>query len=324
MMLATGCARKVNVSMVQPASVGLPDDVQKVIVINNAGGGSSYESHATGEGRFTDRRGSQVAVEALVDQLESSQQYDVVSFTVGGSSRQVPMVRGEPDWKAIEKMCRNERCDAVIVLERFDSDIYTEVERDHHRGEPRHRADFDAERSASVEATFAVYDADGDRQILDHDRSQAAKTDFEYNEPSPQEAVAELQSKDAMVHDLAVAVASDYASRIASLEVEVQRKLYSSGHAKLKKGVKKAQDGNWSRAIELWEKVVANGDRTDRGKALHNLSVAYEARGDLAAAHKAAKRADKILDRKRTSRHLAALGERLAFEGTDDAVADAE
>lgn len=321
-LTAVGCGKKVTVTMVDPAEVGLPDDVQTVLVINNTAPQSareadalSREGHATGERRRTDHRGSEVAVESLVSSLQTSSEYRVLSFNVDGSARSVPtLANGEPDWRAIERLCRNDRCDAVIALQDFDSDIYTELERDEMRGEPRHEADFDAKRTVEASATFATYDV-ASRTVVDEDRLHGTDRSTSYNKATADHAVAELDDTEAMVAEIAGRMGADYAGRVADLPIDVQRKLYSAGDDLLKRGAKKAVAGNWKRAITLWDKAVDRGDRTTKGKALYNLAVAYEVKGDLAKAAQLARRADNLLDRRRTRNTLASLEFRLDVEG---------
>ena len=106
------------------------------------------------------------------------------------------------------------------------------------------------------------------------------------------EAASCLPDGRSVVKGLANDSARDYAARIAPLWERVYRPIYGKGSALLEQARDAVNAGDIGYAVTLWTEAARSASIDESGRALYNLAVAAEQRGDLAGALDLATRAD--------------------------------
>ncbi len=319
--MASGCAHKVQLSYLQPAQIEIDPSVQRVLVVDRsrARGSehvlSAVEGGLTGESYLLDADGAAAALEALEGVLEAGQRFELVSLYVDGREVDTSIWDRRLAARKVRQLCRRAQCDAVIALETFDSDTYTEVERQVDRQE--RKVQYEAEQQTGVSATFRMYDG-RTGAVIDQDRIVVRTHANSSVEDREEEALAELPYGDAVI-GAAIAVGEQYGSRVSPHPVWVSRTLYSDGNRTMRQAARAFKWGDRRRAVALWKDVARTGSPKLRAKALYNLAVAAEQNGNLERALRLARKANRTRPKKRIARYIHVLDERLAEAGRLDA-----
>jgi hypothetical protein len=300
--LSAGCGHKVSLSYLAPAEVDLGQDVERVLLLDRSDPSQmktgkqvldALEGLSSGEGFDLDSETRELALQGLRDVLQESDRFEVVTMSTGGKARE------------LDKLCDKADCDAVVALDKLDSDGFVVMEAERTgEGKP----EYEATRSSSVDATFRVYDADGlvlDEAVL----SVGADAVVESDRPSEALAVAAVTGD--LRGDLAHEVGASYGRRIAPHEELSVRTLYRTGSPELKAAVAEVRSGDWDAASAIWRELIQSSDDTKLvAKARHNLAVSAELEGRLDRALQLARNAADVLDRGRTERYALALEQR--------------
>jgi len=312
-ILAGACHHQVQVSFVEPADIGLPADVETVLVVNrslpkNAGESilDAGESFATNEGFDADYDTSLVALDALTEVLGETDRFEVLQLHIDGKRVDTSLFDKPLDARTAIKLCKRHDCDAVIALDALDTDTLNRVIGEK---EPGEAPTFTGTAEASIGATFRVYDGDTgailDSAQLESNASAEATSDRRA------EAMAAFARNGQLQTDLAWSVGNDYGERIAPHHVSVQRGLYAVGSPELREAAVHAQANKWERAARMWTQILESGDAKDVAKARHNLAVYNEVQGNLKKARNLATRAARTLSRPKTQGYVYELSERI-------------
>lgn len=307
-----GCAHKVGLTYIEAAAVDIDTDLEKVLVINRSLPGSAgervlgaAEGLATGEGFALDVDASALALDALLDVLDDTDRYEVISFRADGREVDTSLWDHPLDAQDARRLCKRAECDAIIALDALDTDTVATMAA---QGRPRDRT-FTGRTETDLVASFRVYDADG--RIVDEVRLSADAA-AESSASNRVDAAAALGAGPSLQAQVAAEVGAAYGRRIAPHEVSVERRLYRTGAPELGEAWRHAKDGRWAAATRIWRGLVETGSAKDAAKAGYNLAVAAEARGDLDAAARLSARAHEELDRGRIGRYVDALAHRRA------------
>jgi hypothetical protein len=313
-VLAAACHHPVSVSFVEPADIGLPADVETVLVVNrslprNAGESilNAGESLATNEGFDADYGTSLVALDALASVLGETDRFEVLQLNIDGKRVDTSLFDKPLDARTAIKLCKRHDCDAVIALDALDTDTINRVIGEKVAGEP---PSFTGTADASIGATFRVYDGDTGA-VLDTSkvhRHTSAETTSERRD----EAMAVFGRNGQLQNHLARTVGNTYGERISPHIVSVQRGWYAVGSPELRKAALFAKADNWDRAARIWTKILDSEDAHDIAKARHNLAVHNELQGNLKKARNLASRAERTLSRPKTQGYSLAISERIA------------
>ncbi len=313
-ILAAACHHKVEVSFIESAEIGLPGDVQTVLVVNrsqpkNAGETilNVGEGLATGEGFDADYGTSVLALDALVAVLGETDRFDVLQLNIDGKRVDTSIFDKPLDARTAIKLCKRHDCDAVIALDSLDTDTVNRLIAEKERGEP---TEFTGQTKSDIGATFRVYDGDTGATL---DSAKLRSTEMaEATSERRYEAMATFDTGQQLQADLAWAVGETYGERIAPHQIIAQRPWYATGSAELRDAARLAKAGNWKRASGIWTRLLDNNDARVVAKAQHNLAVFYELKGSLKRAQNLASRASRTLKRPKTRNYALDLSERIS------------
>ena len=119
----------VSLQVLKPAQITLPPYVKKVAVINRSLPAKEdklnniVEGVLSGEGLFVDREASKKCIDGMLafmqnsPRLQATEPPNVDLRGTGTKEFPIPL-----DWNTVEKICKDNGCDALLSLETFDSD----------------------------------------------------------------------------------------------------------------------------------------------------------------------------------------------------------
>ena len=130
-------APSITFKVLFPAPIDVPQHIQRIGLIDRSVPDNNIlsiiEGGLTGEGIGQDKLGTQFALDGLNGMLQNSPRFHVYRTTeamIGGS----PIGASFPDplpWGKIEELCHDYDVDAIISLEKYDSDfIVTNASKD--------------------------------------------------------------------------------------------------------------------------------------------------------------------------------------------------
>lgn len=315
-LLTLACSPTLTVDVLQPAEVELPQEVQRIVVVDAAAPSSTGQEILSGleglvsaEGLYSDRDAREAALQELVAVLDSSPRYEAVLVdTIEGTS----IWDKELSHHAISDVAYAWDADAVLALTAFDSDSdITELveavvpNKDESEAEQAEEiVKYILTRDTKIVASWTVYDADG--YALDRLREHRLGSVFDAEGETIEEALAGLPDGRSVVRGLALDAAREYGARIAPLWIEVDRPMY--GEEELSPGVRMAQSGDMAGAIRFFQETIrSTGDLELAGKASYNLAVCHEAKGSLSLALAHAEQAHDLIGRSRTGDYVSEL-----------------
>ena len=131
--VASGCGAKLNLEILAPAQIVVPDDIQTIAYVDrsrakNVGQGilGALEGAVSGEAIGADTEGRKTAADGLIGLLEDSPRFDVVEPAMSRKELKSTLFDKPMDKALLEQICGPVDCQAVVALEAFDSDSSTD------------------------------------------------------------------------------------------------------------------------------------------------------------------------------------------------------
>lgn len=316
--LLAGCGPSIHMEVMRPADVSIPGHVQKLALVDRSAPANTgqavlgtLEGLVTGESILEDRDGAAAAMNGLTTYLADSPRYEVAQVSISKETAESNLWDKELSWRAAKRIAKMADADAVVSLEAFDSDSYTDVtssvrEESTPSGGTARTTVFHAQRETRVIAAWRVYDVEN-KVILDDLRDHPTARTWEEDGDSRTDAMAQLPSRRDTVMDLGYVSGEWYARRIAPTYIWVSRGYYGKGDPRLKDAKNYVKASDWQGAMEIWEGLLGNPDPKLRGKAEYNMAVALEVAGDLQGALSFAKKAAVSLPKGRTRDYVRTL-----------------
>jgi hypothetical protein len=296
------CTRNINLTVLQPAQLTLPEHISKVAVVDRSKPSNGWlnvlEGLFTGEAIGQDRRSREEAVNGLNDALTRTPRFTVartgieMSGSKTGNNLPVPL-----SWAEIDKICADYGANAVVTIESFDSDNSSsarrvETKRKDKNGKEYKDISYDALQRTGVRIGWRMYDPK--RKIIFDEYTTDDYLERRGSGNTERDALSNLPSPVNVTRDVAYNVGLEYGSRIAPLYVTVSRPYYhkANGHkSEMKQAARYLQARDFVKARAIWDRVAASGDRKAAGRALHNLAVAAELEGNTQMAEELARKA---------------------------------
>lgn len=297
LFLLQGCATSnVQIQVLKPAGISLPQNIQTIAVINRfkPAKGSRFlnilEGALTGEGIRGDRNAASASLEALTDFMARTPRFNTVipeeQFEGYGQGSFPP-----PFTTAmVDDICRTYNAQAILTIEAFDSDTRNrcnrftrEVKQD---GETVTEVFYVAEQFIDVTVGWRLYSAETGTLIDEY--RMVEQVGFDAEGTSKSDASNNLPSTSFMIDEMGQVTGEAYAHRIAPIYFDVDRNIFTKGTTALKLGKKKARMNDWKGAEKHWDVALTHEKDKVKGRALHNLAIATEVRGDLERAYKMA------------------------------------
>jgi hypothetical protein len=286
-LVMSGCSKYgyVSLNFPQAPETFLPEDVNFIAVVNRSlvegedAGNSTFEAITTSEVAGSDRLASDECVKGAFEAARHLENAEMVIpqkvRLYGTGTREMPELL---DWELVARICDSEGCDALLVLETFDSNtdllLSTATEQAAaliSTGSPK--ASLPGQIKVNVVCYWRLYHP-GNLSIIDQYR-HSTYLSFDTNGGlPPPTALPET------AYEAGIAYINRY---LPGFYVE-RRDLYkrTSGSAKnqFKAGYRRAEVANWKGAMEIWEELSDHPKPKTAGRACLNVAVANEVLGN--------------------------------------------
>jgi tetratricopeptide (TPR) repeat protein len=272
-----------------PADINVSQDIKKLAAINRSlpakgeGFNNVLEGVVTGEGLFVDKDASRKTIDGLANGLVSSPRFTIAIPNIelkGTGTAQWPIPL---DWPQVEKICKDNQADALLVLETFDSNnnhnTTTVNKKRTENGREIAYVEFVAHLGIAINAGWRIYDPKN-KKIIDQN-VYTDRMDWEKAGPTEKDAIKLLPPQRNATMDAGYFAGQQYAKRISPTWVWTSRSYYVKGTDAFKTAKRKVQSKQWTEAAELWQNALKDPDQKVAGRAAFNLALAAEVDGKL-------------------------------------------
>jgi hypothetical protein len=286
-------AADITFQVMLPAIIEIPKHVSTIAIVDRSLPDDEaikvVEGILTGEGFGQDKLGTQTTLKGLEDMLRNSVKYNIIRTNVAMLGQDLLSAAfPEPiPWSEIEKICNEYKAEAVIALEKYDSDFIPTGGSLGQGG-----TGFSVRGVASVKIGFRLYDL-ANRSILD-EYLFSHSMNWDAGGGTILDAVFSMTQKNEAIRQVSYDAGFVYGKRISPSWYYITR--YYFRHAKgddnFAAGARMMEANDWDSAIEALNMAIENGrHRKVKGRAAHNLAVVYEILGDLGKAREYAQMA---------------------------------
>lgn len=265
-------APTMNFNVIIPALIDIPDHIKVAAMIDRTlvddEASNVIEGVITGELIGEDKLATQILMDGVHAMLQNAATVRIKRTTEvypGGS----PFSAAFPEplsWEEIEALCDKYQADAIVAIEKFDSDFIIIP---------------GASQVATVKAGIRMYDP-ALKSIIDQ-YQYSHKENFGTGELSIEAAINGLISKNAAVKEASYEAGIAYGRRLSPSWYRISRKYYrkSKGDDVFAEGARMMEINDWYAAKEALLLAMDTGHRKTKGRAAHNLAVVYEIEGNL-------------------------------------------
>lgn len=320
-LLAAGCATSsINIQVLVPADIFVPQDIKMLALVNRyrpekkEGVLNVLEGAVTGEGIGQDRRSAEAALDGLTNALSGSPRFTITRPAVelrGTGRGDFPEPLPVND---VGDICRKAGAQSLVTIEAFDSDqsvrCTTQVrERKNKAGETEKYTVFCAQKTINVTVGWRMYKA-SNGALIDQFR-MVEQVGFNAEGATEQLAISNLPQGEAVTRRIGEVTGAAYSARISPTWMWVSRSYYKAGNDLLKRGKQKVKFQDWEGAEKLWTHGLDDEKAKNVGRAMFNLALAEEMKGDLEAAAEKAKQSGTKYQNKRALSYFNVLQMRI-------------
>ena len=268
----TLAAPTMNFNVIIPALRDVPDHIKVAAMIDRTlvedDASNVIEGLITGELIGEDKLATQILMDGVHAMLENAATVSIIrtrEVYKGGSSFSAAFP--EPlSWEEIEALCQKYEADAIVAIEKFDSDFIIVP---------------GVRQVATVKAGIRMYDPVS-KSIVDQ-YQYSHQESFGSGELSIEAALNGLISKNAAIKEASYEAGIEYGRRLSPSWYRVSREYYrkSKGDDVFAEGARMMEVNDWFAAKEALFQSVESGHRKTKGRAAHNLAVVCEIEGNL-------------------------------------------
>ena len=305
-------APTMNFNVIIPALIDVPDHIKVAAMIDRTlvedDASDVIEGMITGELIGEDKLATQILMDGVYAMLENAATVKLKRTTEiypGGSPFSAAFPEPIP-WEQIESLCEKYQADAIVAIEKFDSDFIIVP---------------GVSQTATVKAGIRMYDP-ANKSIVD--QYQFSHQESWGSGPLTLEsALNGLISKNTAIREASYEAGVAYGRRLSPSWYRVSREYFrkSKGDDVFAEGARMMEVNDWNAAKEALFQAVETGHRKTKGRAAHNLAVVFEIEGDLEEAkawaqeawgkYKNKKSRDYLYDLNRRINEMARVNEQL-------------
>ncbi|HOY19310.1 MAG TPA: DUF6340 family protein [Haliscomenobacter sp.] len=317
--------------VLQPSQIVLPEDIKVVALIDRSkpekGFANFMEGAFSGEDFGQDREGRRLALQNLTTTLTRTPTLQIkgtgVEYTgsKNGKSMLPPL-----NWDEVKSICSKYGADAVIALESFDSSSDISYSQSSYKSKQKDGTEIikythTARRNVRLYMGWRVYDPKL-RVVVDENTTNESDEDTATGDTQDR-ARNNLRSQLTAVRELAAKAGDSYGKRIAPVWVNVSRTYYTTAKGADKDAMEQAhrltQAGKWEEAAEVWNDLLNTArDPKTKGKAAHNLALAFERNGNLSKAEDWASKAYTQYGNKTSQNYVYVIQQRISDQARLD------
>lgn len=280
----------VPVNYLQPALVNIPTTVQSIVVVDHSAPKNStwdiLEGGITGEGIGQDVEGILNLIEGIKEIGAQSSRYTLTKEAQRyGKGKLLENIPQPMDLSLIRSIGNKHRADAVLAIDKFDSDFVTTNAELKTKKDPEDSTKiirtYEVQGIASMFTYIRLYESRTGK-VLDEIKLTDRFT-YTANGRTVEAAILQLMSRQNAVNDISYRTGLAYGRRISPYNLTVSRTIYQRPKDQyLMRGARKAEVADWTGAIVDWQLATKSiGDDKVKGRAAYNIAVAYEVLDDL-------------------------------------------
>lgn len=280
----------VYIRVVNPAPVSLPPEAKHVGILNR--------SLPSGENKNLDKlhetlsaetpamlqEGSAECIRGLKDAFMANTRFTQVSIldSLNMKSPAAGMFSAPLSWETVEKICADNKLDALFVLELYDTDL--KVTPVITRPNPQNlmqvvTAMAQVNMSTTVKTGWRIYIPQA--RIIPDEYTIGHTLNFSASGATIFAATEALVGRKEAIKQTSNKVGHIYADRILPYWIRVTREYFIKGDYSFKVAKRMARTGNWDGAAAIWEKAVNHPSNKIAGRACYNMAIINEINGDL-------------------------------------------
>ncbi len=288
MIFLLSCTSTTQLRVLQPAAMTMPEHINTIATIDHSSGGTKMIRNR--------------AIEGVSLMLTRTPRFNVKSTGVHIKATGDGLFNTRfPDplpWSQLTQLCEDYGADAIIALERFNSDISVDVDRRERKKKDKEGNEtieiyYDADQEIDVRTGWRIYDPKN-RTIID-EFVNTLETNNDSRGDSEEAAEENLPHPGSYIRDMCYEAGQEFGERIAPVWITVDRSFYTTAKEakeKMKQAARYAQEEEWERAVKIWEEILQSPvDNKTKGRVAHNIAIAKEQKGLLELAKEWAKRA---------------------------------
>jgi hypothetical protein len=265
-------APTMNFNVIIPALIDVPDHIKVAAMIDRTlvkdDASNVIEGVITGEMIGEDKLATQILMDGVHAMLENAATVSLKRTTEvypGGSPFSAAFPEPIP-WEQIESLCEKYEADAIVAIEKFDSDFIIVP---------------GISQTASVKAGIRMYDP-ANKTIVDQYQFSHQES-WDSGPLTLESAINGMISKTSAIKEASYEAGIAYGRRLSPSWYRVSRKYYrrSKGDDVFAEGARMMEVNDWFAAKEALFQAVENGHRKTKGRASHNLAVVCEIEGNL-------------------------------------------
>lgn len=291
------CMPNARLNVLQPAQMKIPEHINTIAVVDRSkpsnGWLNALEGLVSGEAIGQDRRSREQAVDGVLKTLTRTPRFQVKTTGIEMTGSKAGVNLPAPlEWREVERICGDYGADAVLTIESFDSDNFSNCRRTESKrkkdGKEIITVRYNSEQRTGVRMGWRLYDP-RTKIVVDEFISNDYLTKTGSGD-TEQQAIRNLPSQVSVTREVARIGGQSYAMRIAPVYVNVSRSYYGKAKGfktQMKEAARYAKANNWELAATVW-KLIAERDAQNHesaaGRAAYNMAVAAEVRGNLEVA----------------------------------------
>jgi hypothetical protein len=292
LLIASCKTQQLYLNVVEPAPVTLSSSIKKVGVINRSMPTDEtkildvLDKALSLEGVNLDKDGAEQSIKGLSEELMNNRRFDEVK-TLSDIDFRTPKLGLFPvplSWEVVNKVCRENGTDAIFSLEMYDTD--TRISYSNRKVDIKgplgviipgieHQADMET----IVKTGWRIYDPAN--QVIADEFNHAESIVYTGKGINPLVAIAGLIGRKQAIQEVSNKGGHGYAMRLLPFNLRVIRDYFVKGTYNFKIAKRRAQNGNWNEAAELWQKETQNPKRKVAGRAFYNMAIINEINGQL-------------------------------------------
>lgn len=286
-----------RVQVLRPALISVPQEIQKMAILNRAVPSSKTNAEAivSGETPLRDKELTQECIRGLTETLNTSQRF---SITLCDSAYLAPDPKSlnfgsALSWEFIDSMCSKYQVDGLLVLEFFDTDfqvlnpISTATQAIgsliNDRSNPN--SGIRVTGSATATAGFRVYYGKIHKMAYEHRFSH--KKNWTQTAYTIQDAMSKLIKRNSALLEVSNETGYEFAMSIVPLYYWEDRVMFRGKKGMMERAERQALTKDWEAALQSWSEIYDGSEKNKiRAKAAHNAGLACEVLGKLEDAQK--------------------------------------
>ena len=302
LVFTVSCKSSFRISVVNPASVKLPEEVTKIGVINNSQRPQNLES-AIGNVLSGQQTGNRVANEnAVIGVSRALDASNRLQNEIIEQPEELKLASGEINWEYLDQLALEKQIGAIIE--------FTEI-RTTNPLTSAAVATTTGRRNRRIEGNLMVnYYIIPTRELHEQYRVRRFYTIRLHNNQSIEFIMSDIRRFQEYYRMLGYNLGYGAGSLVYNHWVWVNRKFYNKGSYNLRKSKRMIKAGNWNIAEQQLMQDVEHTSRKVRGRTLYNLALVMEGQGNLDAAIDFAEKAAVQLGNKLTNEYLRTLRRR--------------